>query len=48
MSVETALAEASHHTALRGQRTARAREVHDTAAVWTTVPPPERELFDLF
>ena len=47
-----ALAEASHHTAPRGQRIARAREeereVHYTAAVRTTVPPPEPELFDLF
>ena len=52
MSVQMALAEASHHTAPRGQRTARAREeereVHYTAAFRTTVPPPEPELFDLF
>ena len=52
MSVEMALAEVSHHTAPRGQRTARAREeereVHYTAAFRTTVPPPEPELFDLF
>ena len=52
MSVEMALAEATHHTAPRGQRTARAREeereVHCTSAFRTTVPPPEPELFDLF
>ena len=52
MSVQMALAEASHHTAPRGQRIARAREeereVHNTAAFRTTVPPPEPELFDLF
>ena len=52
MSVQMALAEATHHTAPRGQRTARAREeereVHYTAAFRTTVPPPEPELFDLF
>ena len=52
MSVEMALAEASHHTAPRGQRTARAREEERetkyTAAFRTTVPPPEPELFDLF
>ena len=47
-----ALAEASHHTAPRGQRIARAREeereVHYTAAFRMTLPPPEPELFDLF
>ena len=47
-----ALAEATHHTAPRGQRTARAREeereVHYTAAFRTTFPPPEPELFDPF
>ena len=52
MSVAMALAEATHHTAPRGQRTARTREeereVHYTAAFRTTVPPPELELFDLF
>ena len=52
MSVQMALPEASHHTAPRGQRIARAREeereVHNTAAFRTTVPPPEPELFDLF
>ena len=52
MSVQMALAEASHHTAPRGQRIARAREeereVLYTAAFRTTVPPPEPELFDLF
>ena len=52
MSVQMALAEASHHTAPRGQRIARAREeereVLNTAAFRTTVPPPEPELFDLF
>ena len=52
MSVQMALAEASHHTAPRGQRIARAREeereVHYTAAFRTTVPPPEPELFDIF
>ena len=52
MSVAMTLAEATHHTAPRGQRTASAREeereVHCTAAFRTTVPHPERELFDLF
>ena len=52
MSVQMALAEATHHTAPRGQRTARAREedreTKYTAAFRATVPPPERELFDLF
>ena len=52
MSVAMALAEATHHTAPRGQRNARAREeeceVHNTAAFRTTCPPPEPELFDLF
>ena len=52
MTVAMALAEATHHTAPRGQKTARAREeereVHYTAAFRTTVPPPEPELFDLF
>ena len=52
MSAAMALAEATHHTAPRGQRTARAREegreVHHTAAFRTTVPPPEPELFDIF
>ena len=47
MSVQMALAEASHHTAPRGQRLARARDEY-TAAFRTTVPPPEPELFDLF
>ena len=52
MSVAMALAEAKHHTAPRGQRTARAREeereVHYTSAFRTTVPPSDPELFDLF
>ena len=52
LSVAMALAEASHHTAPRGQRIARAREEERetkcTAAFRTTVPPPEPELFDLF
>ena len=52
MSVQMALAEASHHTAPRGKRIARAREeereVHYTAAFRATVPPPEPEVFDLF
>ena len=52
MTVAMALAEATHHTAPRGQRTASARkeerEVHYTAAFRMTVPPPEPELFDLF
>ena len=46
MSVAMALAEFTHHTAPRGQRTARAREegreVHGTVAFRTTVPPPRR------
>ena len=52
MSVQMALAEASHHTAPRGQRIARAREEERetkyAAAFRATVPPPEPELFDLF
>ena len=52
MSVQMALAEASHHTAPRGQWIARAREEERetkyTAAFRATVPPPEPELFDLF
>ena len=52
MSVQMALAEASHHTAPRGQRIARAREEERltkySAAFQATVPPPEPELFDLF
>ena len=40
MIVAMTLAEATHHTAPRGQRTARAmkeeREVHYTAAFWTS------------
>ena len=51
MSVAMALAETQHHSAQRPKK-ARAREeereVHHTAAFRTTVPPPERELFDLF
>ena len=50
MSVEMALAECQHHSAQR-QKKARAqeeeREVHFTAAIRRTVPPPEPELFDL-
>ena len=45
-----AFPECEHHSAQR-QRTARAweeeREVHNTAEIRTTVPPPEPELFDL-
>ena len=52
MSVAMALAECSHHSAPRGQRMARAREedqeVHSTATVRTTDPPPEPELFNLY
>ena len=52
MSVAMALAECSHHSAPRGQRTARAREedqeVHYTATVRTTDPPPEPELFNIY
>ena len=47
MSVEMALAEATNHTAPRGQRTARARE-EEREVLRTTVPPPEPVLFDLF
>ena len=52
MSVAMALAECQHHSAPRGQRMARAREedpeVHYTATVRTTDPPPEPVLFDLY
>ena len=52
MSVEMALAEATHHTAPRGQKNARAREEERetkyTAEFRATVPPPEPEPFDLF
>ena len=51
MSVAMALAEASHHTAPRGQRTARAgvwgREMHYTAT-FRDPPTPQPELFSLF
>ena len=51
MSVAMAFAECQDHSAQR-QKKARAREeereVHCTAAFWTTGPPPEPELFDLF
>ena len=50
-SVAMALAETQHHSAQR-QKKARAREeereMNYMAAFRTTVPPPERELFDLF
>ena len=52
MSVQMALAEATHHTAPRGQGIARAREEERetkyTVAFRATVPPPEPVLFDLF
>ena len=51
-SIAAALATYSHHSALRGQKTARAgeeeRETKYTAAFRATVPPPEPVLFDLF
>ena len=39
MSVEMALAEATHHTAPQDRE--EGREVHNTAAFRATVPPPE-------
>ena len=52
MSVAMALTECQHHSTPRGQRKARAREedpeVHYTATVRATDPPPEPVLFDLF
>ena len=51
-TVRMALATFTHHSALRGQKTARAREEERetkyTAAFRATVPPPEPVLFDLF